>query len=87
MKDAKSTKKTPDAKTVLSFEETVLELEAIIKRMSTGDQTLETSIADFERGVKIVRDCQQMLQEAEQRVALLTKSADGQLEAQPFNQQ
>lgn len=67
-----------------SFEDAVQELEAIIQRMSDGNQSLETSIAEFERGVGIVRACQKMLKDAEQRVELLTKSDTGELEPQPF---
>ena len=67
-----------------TFEEAVQELEAIIQRMSGGEQTLETSITEFERGVKIVRACQKMLKDAEQRVELLTNTSDGELEPQEF---
>ncbi|MYD78801.1 MAG: exodeoxyribonuclease VII small subunit [Gammaproteobacteria bacterium] len=69
----------------LSFEDAVQELEAIIQRMSGGTQSLETSIAEFERGIKIVRECQKMLSDAEQRVESLTKAADGQVQTKSFD--
>ncbi len=67
-----------------SFEESIQELENIIQRMSSGDQPLEKSISEFERGIQITRECQKMLKEAEQRVELLTKSIDGESDVQPF---
>ncbi len=85
MNESESKENQSNAMPGHSFEEAIADLETIIKRMSAGDQPLETSISDFERGVKIVRECQKMLQEAEQRVALLTKSADGKLAPQPFD--
>ena len=39
----------------------------------------------FERGVKLTRECQQALRQAEQRVQQLVEREDGSLEAQPFN--
>lgn len=74
----------PEETTKQSFEEAVQELEQIVQRMSGGDQSLETSITEFERGVKIVRECQKMLKDAEQRVELLTQTSDGELEPQQF---
>ncbi len=82
--DSDSAENKPAADGQQSFEEAVQELEAIVQRMSSGDQSLETSISEFERGVTIVRKCQKMLEEAEQRVSLLTRSAGGQVEPQPF---
>ncbi len=69
----------------LSFEDAVQELEAIIQRMSGGTQSLENSIAEFERGIKIVRECQKMLSDAEQRVESLIKAADGQVQTKSFD--
>ncbi len=69
----------------ISFEAAIKELEGIIQRMSSGEQTLESSITEFERGVKIARECQKMLKDAQQRVELLTNSSDNQNETQPFN--
>ena len=59
--------------TAQSFEESLQELDAIVKRMSGGDQSLEKSLQEFERGVKLVRDCQQALKNAELRVERLTQ--------------
>ena len=79
----KTNENAPQA-TGKSFEEAIQELENIIQRMSTGEQTLETSINEFERGIQIARECQTLLKQAHQRVEVLTKSASGELETQPF---
>ncbi len=84
MADSDSVHNESNEVTEQSFEQVVQELEAIIKRMSSGDQSLETSITEFERGVRLVRECQKMLKDAEQRVEVLTNAKDGQLEIQAF---
>ncbi len=51
------------------------ELEAVVARMEQGDMPLEDALQAFEEGVRLSRECQQLLKAAEQRVTLLT--ADG----------
>ncbi|MEJ2327064.1 MAG: exodeoxyribonuclease VII small subunit [Chromatiaceae bacterium] len=70
-------------KSPMAFEEALAELESIVDTLEKGDLTLEQSLAAFERGVKLTRTCQKALDEAEQKVRILTeKSADA--EPQPF---
>jgi exodeoxyribonuclease VII small subunit len=59
------------------FESALAELEALIERMETGELGLEASLAAFERGVALTRECQAALKQAELRVQALTESADG----------
>jgi exodeoxyribonuclease VII small subunit len=61
------TRKTKDA----GFEATLAELEALVSRMEAGDLPLEQALAHFERGVKLTREAQQQLLQAQQRVQLL----------------
>ena len=62
------------------FETSLQELEALVERMERGELSLEQSLQDFERGIKLTRACQQALQSAEQKVQiLLDKSTDGKL--------
>lgn len=63
------------------FETAMAELEALVERLERGELTLEQSLADFERGVALTRACQQALEQAEQRVRILT---DPQGEPEPF---
>jgi len=58
------------------FEDALDELETIVKTLEAGDQPLDTSLTQFERGVALARFCQQSLATAEQKVAVLT-SEDG----------
>ena len=68
----------------LDFETAYDTLEQLVSRMEQGDQTLEKSLADFEQGINLIKQCHQQLQEAEQRVAILTKDSDGNIKAKPF---
>jgi exodeoxyribonuclease VII small subunit len=66
-----------------SFEDTLTELETLVDTLEEGELTLEQSLAAFERGVKLTRTCQKALDEAEQKVRILTgKSPDAKPE--PF---
>jgi len=62
-------------KTAPDFETAMVELETLVSKIEEGDLPLEESLKEFEKGVKLSRICQQALQDAEQRVKILT--ADG----------
>ena len=62
------------------FEIALAELEEIAKRMERGDQTLEQSLQDFERGIQLSRVCQDKLKSAEQRVRMLKRQGDSHAE-------
>lgn len=53
------------------FEDALSELEGIVASLETGEQSLESSLEQFERGVSLSRFCQQSLSEAEQKVQIL----------------
>ena len=61
----------------LDFETAMRDLEQIVERLEHGDLPLEESLAAFERGVMLTRTCQTALKEAEQKVEILLKKADG----------
>jgi len=58
----------------LDLEKTLAELEDIVSQLEAGDLPLEKSLKQFERGVKLSRDCQAALKDAEQRVQILMDS-------------
>lgn len=60
-----------------TFEENIARLEEIVAALEKGDAKLADSLKLFEEGTKLVRDCGAMLDKAEQKVAKLSKSADG----------
>ena len=73
-------KQSSSKKKDFNFEESLSELEGLIERLEMGEQTLESSLKDFERGVELTRNCQTALQDAEQRVEqLIEKSGVEQL--------
>nr|WP_207161343.1 exodeoxyribonuclease VII small subunit [Rhabdochromatium marinum] len=66
------------------FEQSLGELEALVERLEQGDLPLEESLATFERGIHLSRHCQKALDEAEQRVRILTETSAS-AEPIPFN--
>jgi exodeoxyribonuclease VII small subunit len=56
----------------LDFEQAVDAVERIIEKIESGEVGLEQSIAEYERGVALIRRCRQVLERAEQRVEELT---------------
>jgi len=63
--------KKPSNKQTSNFEQALGELEELVAAMESGDMTLEESLQAFETGVRLTRECQQTLQQAEQKVQLL----------------
>ena len=53
------------------FEAALAELEKLVERMESGEQSLEEALKSFQRGIELTRTCQQGLKEAEQRVEKL----------------
>ena len=70
--------------TTMKFEEALGELEAIVKRLETGALTLEDSLDSFERAIGLVKICNERLEGAKRRVAILTENADGTVTDAPF---
>ena len=69
----------------LKFEEALARLEGIVTRLEGGDLPLEEALGVFEDGVRLTRHCSRRLSEAERKVSLLMKNAQGQLEERPFD--
>ena len=57
----------------INFESAIKELESLVEQMEQGDISLEKSLENFERGIELTRTCQKALQEAEQKVQILTQ--------------
>lgn len=58
----------------IDLEKALAELEEIVEQLESGDLPLEKSLKQFERGVRLSRECQAALQDAEQRVQALMDS-------------
>ena len=58
-------------------------LEVLVEKMESGEQTLEDSLKAFEEGVRLSRECQQALQQAEQKVRILLEQ-NTEADPEPF---
>jgi exodeoxyribonuclease VII small subunit len=65
------------AKKTINLEKALTDLEEIVEELESGDLPLEKAMKKFEEGIKLTRNCQAALREAEQKVEILLKSAGG----------
>ena len=70
---SQKSKKIPKS---MGFEDALSELETLVIGLESGEQSLEESLAQFERGISLARHCQQSLKTAEQKVQVLMKSSE-----------
>lgn len=69
-----------------TFEHALAELERIVRSLEDGSATLDESLALYERGVNLLKQCQGQLRVAEQQITLLTGLDDeGKPTTQPFD--
>lgn len=68
----------------LDFEQSMARLEEIVGLLERGDAPLDEAMALFEEGAKLMRECTKRLDQAEQKVTLLTTGEDGQPREEPF---
>ena len=68
----------------LPFEEALKKLEGIVETMESDDLLLETLLAKYEEGARLVKICQEKLAEAELKIRQLEKSAAGEMKLKPF---
>ena len=61
----------------LSFEETMKKLEEIATELEKNDLDLDTSVAKFEEGMELSKQCNKMLEEAEKRISILIWNSRG----------
>lgn len=69
-----------------SFELSLEELERIVRQLEGGDLPLDQSLDLFEQGVRLSRECQKRLDEAERRVEILLRGNDGAYRPVPFDE-
>lgn len=81
---SKSAGQNSPAKTP-SFEEALKNLEGIVEAMESDDLALETLLAKYEEGAKLVKICQEKLAEAEVKIQQLEKNAAGEMKLKPLN--
>jgi exodeoxyribonuclease VII small subunit len=72
---------------IKDFESALKSLEEIVGQLEAGDLTLDRALELFEEGIRISRFCSSKLEEAERKVEILIKSADGTMKESPFSQE
>ena len=68
-----------------NFETSLEELERIVRELEQGELTLEKSLELFEQGVKLSRECQERLNQAERRIEILMRDNQGRAVVRPFD--
>jgi exodeoxyribonuclease VII small subunit len=63
-----------------NFEGALEELEQVVEQLESGDLVLDDSLAAFEKGVGLVKFCNQKLNEVEKRVELLVRDKEGKIQ-------
>ncbi len=69
----------------MTFEASLAELEEIVTKLEDGDLPLEASLELFEKGINLSRACRERLTNAERRIEILVKDADGDLRAEALD--
>jgi len=67
----------------MTFEDALVELEAIVRRLEEGTAKLDEAIAAYERGAALKRHCERKLEEAKARVDKIIAGPDGQVSSEP----
>ena len=70
----------------VSFEDNMKKLEEIATELEKGDLDLDSSVKKFEEGMKISKECNEMLEKAEKKITMLIKGDNGELIEENFVQ-
>lgn len=73
----------PAKKNTADFEKNLKELESLVTKMEKGELSLKESLAHFEKGVGLTKNCQKTLAEVEKKIKILLED-DDQQELQSF---
>ena len=65
------------------FEQSLQKLESLVKNLESGNLSLEDSLTAFQEGVGLVKQCQTLLSQAEQKVEMLIKASGETVETKP----
>ena len=69
-------------KTAPDFEQSLSDLQTLVERLESGALSLEDSLSAFEQGIRLTRDCQAALGQAEQKVQLLLEGGNAPFEVE-----
>ena len=69
----------------INFEDAMLSLEDVVRRLESGSLSLDESLKAFEEGIELVKVCNKKLDDAEQKVKILIEGNDGTVTDAPFD--
>ena len=64
------------------FEDALADVEKIVGSLESGEMPLEEALAGYEKGIKAIQSCYEILEKAEAKLLILQKDADGRLKSQ-----
>ena len=70
----------------ISFEDNMKKLEEIATELEKGDLDLDTSVSKFEQGMKISKECSEILEKSEKKITMLIKGDTGDITEENFVQ-
>lgn len=76
----------PAKKSEASFEENIKKLEDIVKNLENGESSLDEMLSLFGAGIEITKECASQLEKAEQKITVMMKKVNGEMEEEPFVQ-
>ena len=68
----------------MKFEDKITELEQIVSKLEDGSLSLDESIELFEKGIKLSKDCQKILDDAEKKISVLMDDGEGNMKPVDF---
>jgi exodeoxyribonuclease VII small subunit len=77
-------KKASGKKEEVSFEKSLEELEGIVRRLDAEALGVEDAMAEYEKGLKALKRCRAILDEAEKKLEILVREEDGRAETKPL---
>lgn len=67
-----------------TYEESMKELEQLVKDLESGDLSLDESIKKFEKGMKLSKHCSSLLEDAEKKISVLIEKENGEFTEESF---
>jgi exodeoxyribonuclease VII small subunit len=67
------------------LEQTLEDLERLVAKLEEGEMPLNHALKEFERGIKLTRQCQSVLKDAEQKIEILLANANEPEEFEPHD--
>ena len=67
-----------------TFEKQMAELEQVVDELENGQPDLERALSLFEQGIRLTKECQKFLDQAEQKVTKLIQDENGEMIETPF---